>query len=488
MEEARRTLKSFPPALGTFETLKQYDLAIKQHVSALGKLSKEAQAAMAANPVAILQTLAPADNSIGYLTVLDIAHGEKTEPSAQVLDMTLEFFLNFDVCQVRYVGAMFSSLLEKVGSGAIFPPKVAVELLVAVILRLDPSGSIFTSTHLVLAKLAYASSTVERALPVLDADILFYPAITSYKETRHYLCDPDLPSLGFLTPATGLTEQLKSATVLEYNFLCGMLYISRRDWSKALAAFEQVISHPSRNKGVSKIMAEAHKKWLLVGLLHQGKTPRPPSYTSPTAQASYQTTSEAYMTFASLFNTDKVGLLRTEFDTNRQAWEEDGNASLAAEAMSAYQKWQIINLRQVYLRVSISEVRRTTLNAETGEPLADDQATLALVRDMIESGMLLGLIQTGRNDGESYLAFGNAQNSMSEVEFAKEVARSQQSIEFLSTQYRLTNERLSANKDYLRHLIRDQKRSEMDKEADAAIGFETQIEDEDLMTGVLAHA
>lgn len=355
------------------------------------------------------------------------------------------------------------------------------------ILRLDPSGSIFTSSHLVLAKLAYASDSVERALAVLDLDILFYPAMTSYKEARQFLCDPSLSPSGFLTPATGLTEQLKSATVLEYGFLRGMIYISNRDWPKALSALEQVISHPSRNKGVSKIMTEAHKKWLLVGLLHRGKAPQPPSYVSPTVQASYQTTSEAYNTFASLFNTNEVGRLRTELETNRQAWEEDGNATLVAEAMSAYQKWQVINLRQVYLRVSISEVRRTTLNAETGEALANDQATLALVRDMIGSGMLRGEIQEAQDDGESYLAFGDAQCSMSEAHFAKEVARSQQSIEFLSRQYRLANERLNANKDYVRHLIRDQKRSETDKETDAAIGFETQIEDEDLMTGVLAH-
>lgn len=33
--------------------------------------------------------------------------------------MTVEFFLNFDVCQVRYVGAVFFSLLEKVST--VFP-------------------------------------------------------------------------------------------------------------------------------------------------------------------------------------------------------------------------------------------------------------------------------------------------------------------------------------------------------------------------------
>lgn len=430
-----------------------------------------------------------------------------TQPAAEVLDITLEFLVSFDVCQVRYVGATLCSLLEKVGAGTVFPvctwpspppylscplksdaqAKVAVELLVTAILHLDPSGSIFTSTHLVLARLAYASNIVEPALLVLDADILFYPCISSSKETRHLLCDPDLPPSAFLTPVSGLTKPLKSVTVLEYNFLRGMLYISRKNWPKALAALEQVVSHPSRNKGVSKIMTEAHKKWLLVGLLNQGTAPRLPSYTSPTAQSSYQAMNEAYSAFASLFHTDQVDRLRASFDTNSQTWEADGNASLVAEAMSAYQKWQIINLRQVFMRVSISEVRRTTRSAETGEPLVDDETTLALVRDMIGSGLLVGEVETGQDDEECYLAFGDAHSVMSEAEFAKEVVCSQQSIEALSSQYRLTNERLTANKDYVWHLIREQRRLETDKDADTAVGFDTQIEDEDLMTGVLAH-
>lgn len=451
--------------------------------------------------------LDPATNSIGYLTILDMVLNVKDAESAEhsdVLDKTIEFLVKFDPCQVRYVVTGFLSLLEKIGAGHLFSvnrpmqltpsplpadlqqPLVATELLATAILRLDPSGSMFTPAHLVLARLAYTANSVEPALKALDADILVYPNMSGSKEARP-LCDPDTPPSAFMPASTGLTDPLRSASILEYNLIRGLIYISRRDWSKARAALEQVITHPSKERGVSRMMTEAHKKWLLVGLMHQGKAPVLPQYTNPATVGSCQALSTPYFVIANLFSTDKTAELQAEVETNRQVWEDDGNASLVAEVMAAYQKWQIINLRRIYQRVSIAEVRRATLSAETGEPLADDQSTVALVREMIESGMLNGEIHAGQGEGESHLAFIDNQGSMSETEFAAEVARSHHSIQALSQQYRHTNERLTGSKDYARHLYREQRRAEMEREADAAVGFEAQIEDEDLMTGVLAH-
>ncbi|KND89684.1 COP9 signalosome complex subunit 3 [Tolypocladium ophioglossoides CBS 100239] len=488
MDQVKVIFRSFPPAPSITKSTKQYDSAIKQHLSALSKLSHEERVTIFSKPAAILKVLNPAVNSIGYLTILDMVLDGKAEAAkhGEILDKTIEFLIKFDVCQVRYVMMGFFSLLQKVGAGHLFSPLVATELLATAILRLDPSGSMFTPAHLVLARLAYTTNSVEPALKALDADILVYPNMSGSKEAR-FLCDPDIPPSAFMPPSPGLPDQPKSAPILEYNLLRGLIYISRRDWPKARAALEQVITHPSKERGVSRMMTDAHKKWVLVGLMHQGKAPSLPPYTNPAAQSGYQALSVPYTAIANLFSTDKTVELKAEVEANRQAWEDDGNASLVAEVMAAYQKWQIINLRRIYQRVSIAEVRRTTLSAETGEPLADDQTTVALVREMIESGMLNGEIQAGQGGGESYLAFGDNQSLMSEVEFAAEVARSHHSIQALSQQYRLANERLSGSKDYARYICREQRRAEMEREADAAVGFEAQIEDEDLMTGVLAH-
>ncbi|POR39037.1 COP9 signalosome complex subunit 3 [Tolypocladium paradoxum] len=488
MDQAKVIFGSFHPAPNVVRSANKYDSAIKQYLSSLSKLSHEERVAIYSQPAAILKVLDPAVNSIGYLTILDMVLdglGAEAAKHSELLDKTIEFLVKFDPCQVRYVVAGFLSILDKVGAGHLFSPLVATELLAMAILRLDPSGSMFTPAHLVLARLAYTANSVEPALEALDADILLYPNMSGSKEARP-LCDPDTPPSAFMPACTGPTDQLKSASILEYNLLRGLIYISRRDWSKGRAALEQVITHPSKERGVSRMMTDAHKKWVLVGLMQQGKTPSLPPHTNPAIQGIYQALSAPYTAIANLFSTDKTAELKAEVEANRQAWEDDGNASLVAEVMAAYQKWQILNLRRIYQRVSIAEVRRTTLNAETGEPLADDQATVALVREMIESGMLNGEIQAGQ--GESYLAFRDNQALMSEAEFAAEVARSHDGIQALSKQYRLANERLSGSKDYARHLYREQRRAEMEREADAAVGFEAQIEDEDLMTGVLAHA
>lgn len=65
MEEARKAFASFPRARGGTESLKLYDSASKQYISTLGKLSKEARAAVAADPDAILEVGAPSELNAG---------------------------------------------------------------------------------------------------------------------------------------------------------------------------------------------------------------------------------------------------------------------------------------------------------------------------------------------------------------------------------------------------------------------------------------
>ncbi|KAF4584091.1 COP9 signalosome complex subunit 3 [Ophiocordyceps camponoti-floridani] len=488
MDEARFILGNFP-SLGEDDfSLKKYDVAMRQYASTTSKLSKEARAAVVSDPGSFFPMLEPGANSIGCLVFLDILYSENAELPAQVLDMTVAFLRKFEPRQVTYAGTLFSSLLERVGSGRMFPPSVAVEILVGAMLRLDPTASIFTTTHLTLAKLVHATDIVHPALPILDADILFYPPSSTSRDAKQLLCDPDLPPASSISMNAAIVDQVKSATVQEYNLERSYIYISSREWPKAFAALEQVISHPFKNKCISKMMTEAHKKWLLVGLLHQGKAPSYPQHLSATAMGSFTTTSEPYNSLSTLFSTRRVANLKAKVEQNKMTWEEDGNASLVAEVMAAYSKWQIVNLRHIYKRVSLSEVRRMTLDAETGEPLTDVQTTEDLVRSVIESGLLQGEIETGKDGQESYLAFDDSLDSMTEDEFARQVAHCLRRLETLNGHLAIASERLNGNRDYVRHLVREQKRAEVEKEADAAVGFETQIEDEDLMTGVMAHS
>ncbi|OAQ74810.1 COP9 signalosome complex subunit 3 [Purpureocillium lilacinum] len=487
MERAKAAFEACPPPASIAKSSKQYDAAIKHYVSALGNLPREARAAVSDVPDEFLDELDLEHNSIGYFFVFDILLSERNEATDErppLLEKLLVFLMSFDPVQIRYVIGPFLALLERIVRGELYSPLVAVDLATTALLRIDPDGSTFTPLHHILAINAFATNAVEPALKLLGADILFYPGMTNSKDTRP-LCDPDVPPSAFMPSATARSGTITSAKVLEYELLCGMAYMERRDWASARTALERVITYPCKDRGASAIMVAAHKKWLLVGLMHEGKAPSLPAHTPQGAQSAYQLLNKRYSSFASLFDTFKQAELKEEFESNQDAWAEDANTELIAEVMAAYQKWQIINLRKVYLRVSISEVRSSTVDARTGQRLPDDQAALALVRDMIQSNMVQGSVEDGPTAGESYLHFPHT-DTLSERDFAIEVARSHRSVEHLSSLYRATNKRLSSNKDYLRHMSQEQKRAKMDREGDAAVELE-QIEDEDLMTGVMAH-
>ena len=357
-----------------------------------------------------------------------------------------------------------------------------MRLLGVAILRLDPSGSTFTSTHLALARLAYTSNAVDPAFEVLDKDILFYSNMAGVKESRP-ICDPGIPASTYLSPHTGLTDAIKVPMVLEYNFVRALCYMSRRDWHRAEMALEQIITHPSKDKGASKIMVEAYKKWTLVSLLKDGKTPTLPVYTSTSAKSAYTATAKPYINIAEQFTTTNAADIKAEVEEHTKVWDDDGNTSLVALVLAAYQKWQIIGLRHIYRRIPIVQVRQLTRNAETGSELVDDNAVIALVNQMIEDGMLDGGLE--RDGTDMYLAFRDG-DAVPETEFARQVAQSHGNIEALSKHYRLTNERLSNSKEYVRYVAREKNRAEKDA-PDAGIGFDAQIEDEDLMSGVVAH-
>ncbi|KAI1009251.1 hypothetical protein LB504_003414 [Fusarium proliferatum] len=486
MDTVAAVLAAFTPTQAAAHSVKKYDAAIRDHVAALTSLFANQREVISTNASQILQNIDPSIDSITFQAILLLslqtsnpAHGSER---STLLDETLRFLLNFNPLQIRYVGSEFRKLLEYVAAGTLFTTSVTVEALAAAILRLDPTGSMFTSTHLTLAKIAYSTSWIEPALKVLDCDLTFYPGMAGQKDAK-LLCDSSLHPASFISVDTGLTGDVKSSAVLEYNHLAAQCYMSRRNWTKAYRALERVLTHPAKDKGVSKVMDEAYKRWLLVGLLKDGKEPSIPSYTATIAKNTFSTLSTPYKSITTWFTTTNAAQLKADIEANQQVWEEDGTSSLISEVVAAYPKWQIINLRDIYVRVSISQVRLSTLSAETGEFLADDDATTRLVQDMINSGLLKGELQPGNNGGELYLHFHDDNEAMTEAKFAQQIAQRYHNIESLGNQYKAANERLGNSKEYVKHAVREQKRADKDP-ADPGVGFDSLIEDEDLMTGI----
>jgi COP9 signalosome complex subunit 3 len=365
-------------------------------------------------------------------------------------------------------------------------PSVAVQVLATAILRIDPTGSMLTTTHIHLAKLAYNTNNIPPALQVIDKSIVFYPGMANHR-TPELLCDRSLSPSAYVNKDTGITAGIKSAAILEYDLLCGMMYCSERDWAKAHAAFERVVTFPTRDHGISKIMSEAYKKWALVSLLLNGKLQAPPTYTGAAATKAYNTLGKLYQEIAVIFETDGAGELKTEVEKHTKDWQDDGNTGLIGEVLAAYQEWQILNLQHVYSKLSIAEIRQQTKSAQTGDILGKDEDVESLIQNMVISGTLKGVIEKN-DDGTTFLTFLPPSAVLSEGEFAKEITTTAMRLKALQPVFKATNERLGTSKEYIKHLAKEQRRAADKDTNDPTAGFESHVDDEDMMAGITSTA
>lgn len=137
-------------------------------------------------------------------------------------------------------------------------------------LRLDPSTSCFTSTHLLFVRLCLHTKSFRAALPILDNDIFQFPTIDIVSRSLPLPCAHHESSSTFITTASGLSHNLQYQDHLTYFLYGAMLYLGLKQWERALLFLEIVIVSPASNTA-SMIQVEAYKKWVLVGLLLKGR-------------------------------------------------------------------------------------------------------------------------------------------------------------------------------------------------------------------------
>lgn len=338
-----------------------------------------------------------------------------------------------------------------------------------------------------LVHLAYTTDTIEPALPLLEKNIVFYPGAKKIYETRPR-CDMELPPAEYVTSEYGMTSPLSSNDVLQYDLLRGLCFIQRRSWRQACDALERVITYPTKDAfSCSKIMVEAHNKWILVGLLHNGKTPIVPATTAAGPQKAYATLGKPYHSIGRAFERNTAEVLKAEFERlGPQFWGEENNHSLMLLVLQHYQRWQVMNLRHVYTKISLEQVRACTQSAETAAPLATVAEMEALVQQMIDEGMLRGVVERRADGGgPAYLTFVSPDAELSEAAFAHKMLGTARRLRALQPLIKATNERLATSRDYVRFLTNQQKKEKEMAGRDYDVSFVNQVEDEDLMTGVM---
>ena len=152
----------------------------------------------------------------------------------------------------------------------------AIVSLGSAMLRVDPAGSTFTSSHLIFARLCLEARAYTAALPILDQNIFYFPPITNKAGENSmfpYLCSNHDTASTFMTPDSGLTAKLEYRDHLQYFLYGAMIYMGLKEWKRALFFLETVIVSPVANNA-SKIQVEAYKKWILVNILYKGRVSR----------------------------------------------------------------------------------------------------------------------------------------------------------------------------------------------------------------------
>jgi COP9 signalosome complex subunit 3 len=337
-----------------------------------------------------------------------------------------------------------------------------------------------TFKHLILVRLALSSRQLANAVPVLDKPILYFPSGQKPLKSK-LLCNMSNPPSVYITPDSGFTRKLKYQEVLEYFLYRGMIYIGTGNWRKAFESLEDAITFPTKEGGVSKIQIDAYKKWVLVGLLLEGKLLGLPKVTGNSAAKTHHIIAKPYEAVAQIFETGTAARLKAEVDAGNGIWQNDCNMGLILHVLSDYQKNQIRNLASIYNKMSIQEVHTSTTSAETGARLPNVQATETLVRSMIADGSLHATLSATPNLVLSFSPIGQV---LSEPQFQRELAASTTQVKALTDEIKHTDHMLTHEKDYIKWLQKQKKSGK--NVADLGIGgtdMDWNGDDEDLMAG-----
>ncbi|KAF7860320.1 hypothetical protein EAF04_008447 [Stromatinia cepivora] len=480
----------FPPHPAPLVPLSdpQYDAGITSQIETLKKTSEKTLLQSTAGGESPLDVINPSLNTVPYIYLLNahIAAAYKNEKGINIDDLwdkATSFLHSFDRRQIRYLGEELQDIMSFVTQVASqqHQPGAAIPPIREALLRIDPSGSVLTSNHLFLVRLALETRYFTAITELIDKPVLYIPAKEPVSYTK-FLCEVDLPAQSYITIKSGFTSKLKPLEVLEYFYYSGSVYIGLHKWDAALEMLENAITYPVNEGGVSLVMVEAYKKWLLVGILQYGTVLQLPKTTSAPAAKAYHIIAKPYEAVASIFETGSAARLKSEAEFGRQVWTDDGNYGLMYCVLCAYQKFQIRNLANVYSKIGAADIMSLTTSAETGAKLTSIKQIEDLIQSMIADGTLPATMIRDQS-GHAVLAFAPTGPVLSETQVQNDLVASTRRIQSLAKQIKVTDRVLTHDKRYLDSAQRAKsKAKKVGGVTVDAMDWNTVIEDEDIMT------
>lgn len=412
------------------------------------------------------------------------------------------FFERFDPIQVRYAGSQFRFVVEVVGYGArqtghvsrissqsvclqirlliSQQPLQAIPLLRAAILRLDPTSSTLTSTHHSLVRLCLHGKVFQEALPVLESPIYHLPASvdkgTAARASR-YLCSEIESSAVYLNPDYGLTPKLSSREYLEYHLYGAMVYMGLKQWEKAKSFLEIVLLAPSATV-TSAIMVEAYKKWVLVGLLLNGKAPSLPKGANKNVMRNIRALAKPYDCLVEAFTSGRLVRLKGDIAEGQSFWLSDCNFGLVLQVYDAFRKFSVLRLANIYAALPLTEVARRT----SPDPL-DLVETASYIATLIVSGEVNATLTRAQNPATpATLRFLSSSSvRRTEADLHHDLQTHKAELESILKHLQDRDHRLEISKDYIEKLRVMKRQQEQEAKAGGSGGQAMADLEEDVM-------
>ncbi|KAK4498231.1 hypothetical protein PRZ48_010888 [Zasmidium cellare] len=458
MADILPTLLGFPPDEKKL-THKQYDTQANAYVKELSKISNSSWT-KTVDKKGLLELLDPTANSIAYLVTLNkqIEASQKSQDRLEHLFQLAQVFLTTcDPVQIRYVGEEWRILFDFVCKGIESTQSADCSAVIGGLLQLDPTAGTFTSNHLRVLRLCIRARVPSQALPILDNDIYAYPSKAIKNLPEDYLSEAHELSNAYITEKSGFSTKLLPEHVLEYYLLGAHVYIGMRNFTRARLFLETVILSPSPAKACSTLQVEAYKKWVLVGLLAEGKGFPLPKTSDAAVMKSIRSLSKPYEALADDFDKRDYKKFIAEADAGEVVWADDGNQRLVKEVADALMRYRVTDLQKTYAALPVTRV------AHLIELSAND--TMQLLQNMIQAGYLKASISSGGSD--SVLRFHSTDASSTSLA-AKDLEAQTERIQSLVTFIRDADRRLQLTKEYVDHQKRMKKSGGPDGEiADA---------------------
>lgn len=318
------------------------------------------------------------------------------------------------------------------------------------------------------------------ALPILERSIYHIPASvdkgTAARSTRHLSSEMD-SSWVYLNPEYGLTQKLSSRDYLEYHLHGAMTYMGLKYWTKAMSFLAIVILAPTAIS-TSTIMVEAYKKWVLVGLLIDGKTPSLPKGGNKNAIRNIRALARPYDCLAEAFTSGSMVRLKGEIEEGQSFWLNDCNFGLVIQVYDAFRKFSVLRLANIFAALSLTEVARWT----SPDP-SDLIETASYSATLIAAGELKATLTQSQDPAiPATLRFlSHPSVPQSELDLHRDLQKHRAELETILKHLHDSDHRLEISKDYIEKLRLMKKQKENQAKEGASGGPAVDDFDEDVM-------